>query len=352
MNDDQVAFLQRLVETTGPSGYEAAAQAVWCDRVRDAAASLTVDALGNAIAVMNPDGRPRVMIEGHVDEIGFQVKHIDENGYLYFHPIGGFDPTTLAGNRVRIQGTKGPVLGVIGRKPVHLVDPEERKRAPELKSMWIDIGVGSREEAEALLAVGDAGGRAAGMERLQGNLVTSNSLDDRVGCYVAAETFRALAGQTFPACLLAVSSVQEEIGLRGARVSSYTANADIGIALEVTWTSDHPESSKTELGDIRVGGGPTIFRGVNTNPHVFERLVAAAEAEGVPYQVDVYASGSPTDGKEMQVSRSGMAVCIMSVPTRYLHTQSEVTSLADIDATVTILTRFVRDLDASVDLTP
>jgi endoglucanase len=352
MNDDQFGFFKTLVETTGPSGYEAQAQAVWCDRVRAAAAAMTIDSLGNAIAVANPEGKPRVMIEAHIDEIGFQVKYIDENGYVYFHPIGGFDPVTLAGNRVRIMGKNGPVVGVIGRKPVHLVDPEERKKAPQLKQMWIDIGVKNKAEAEALLAVGDAGGRSTGMERLQGSLVTSNSLDNRVGCYVAAETFRAVAARPLNSCLLAVSSVQEEIGLRGARASSYTAQADVGIALEVTWTSDHPQSSKTELGDVRIGGGPTIFRGVNTNPRVFERLVAAAEGEGVPYQVDVYATGSPTDGKEMQTSRRGMAVGIMSVPTRYLHTSSELCSLDDIDAAVTILTRFVRDMDAGVDFTP
>jgi endoglucanase len=167
-----------------------------------------------------------------------------------------------------------------------------------------------------------------------------------------AETCRNLAGSELRAGVYAASSVQEEIGLRGARASSYTAAAEIGIALEVTWTTDHPQSSKTELGDIRVGAGPAIFRGTNSNPRVFERMVAAAEAEGAPYQIDVYATGSPTDGNVMQLSRNGMAVGIMSVPTRYLHTASEVISLDDVDAAVTILTRFVKDLESGVDLRP
>lgn len=352
MDDEQFAFFQRLVETTGPSGYEAGVQKVWCDRVADVAASLEVDALGNAIAVLNPAGNPRVMIDAHVDEIGFQVKYIDENGYIYFHTIGGFDPATLAGNRVRLMGKNGPVTGVIGRKPVHLVDPEERKKAPDIKTMWIDIGARDRAEAESLVSVGDAGGRSTGMERLHGNFVTSNSLDDRVGGYIMAETCRNLAKGDLRAGVYAASSVQEEIGLRGARVSSYTADAQIGIALEVTWTTDHPQSSKTELGDISMGKGPAIFRGINSNPRIFERMVAAAEAEGAPYQVDVYASGSPTDGNVMQMSRNGMAVGILSVPTRYLHTASELLSLDDVDATVTILTRFVRDLPEDIDLKP
>jgi endoglucanase len=147
----------------------------------------------------------------------------------------------------------------------------------------------------------------------------------------------------------AASSVQEEIGLRGARVSAYDVDADIGIALEVTWTSDHPQASKTELGDIRVGAGPVIFRGANTNPKVFDRMVAAAKAAGAPYQVDAIAGGTPTDLNAMQLTRSGMATALISVPTRYLHTASEILSIDDVDAAVAILTRFVQDLDGSVD---
>lgn len=352
MNDEQFAFFQRLVETTGPSGYEAETQRIWRERIQDAATQVSTDALGNCVAVLNPGARPSVMLDAHIDEIGFLIKHIDENGYLYFGTIGGFDPSTLPGNRVRILGAHGPVLGVIGRKPSHLLSDDERKKAPELKAMWIDIGARDLAEAQTVVRVGDAGGRASGMERMLGNLVTSTSLDDRVGGYIMAETFRNLAARNIVAAVHAASSTQEEIGLRGARVSAYTTHADIGIALEVTWTSDHPESSKTELGDIRIGAGPALFRGPNVNPRVFDQLQAAAEAEGIPYQIDVYASGSPTDGNVMQMSRGGMAVGIVSVPTRYLHTSSEVLSLDDVDAAVNMLTRFTADLREDVDLRP
>ncbi len=352
MNDDQFDFLQHLVQTTGPSGYEAEAQSVWRERIQTAAERVETDALGNCIALLNPTGRPRVLIDAHIDEIGFLIKYIDDSGFLYFNSIGGFDPSTLAGNRVQIMGKNGPVNGVIGRKPVHILEAEERKKSPELKSMWIDIGVANRAEAESLVAVGDAGGRAHGLSRMRGNIITANSLDDRVGCYVMAETFRSLSEGSTSSAVYASSSVQEEIGLRGARVSSYTADAEIGIALEVTWTSDHPHAPKTELGDSKIGAGPVIFRGANTNPRVVERLVQAAQSEGAPYQIDVYAGGSPTDGNIMQMSRSGMAVGIMSIPTRYLHTASELCLLDDIDAAVTILTRFVRDLKGEVNLVP
>jgi len=352
MNEDQFSFFQRLVETTGPSGYERTAQDLWAQRVQDAVSSIETDVIGNRVAILNPEGTPRVMIDAHIDEIGFIVKYIDDNGFVHFSTVGGFDASTLPGNRVRIIGKHGPVLGVIGRKAAHLVDADERKKMPEIKNMWIDIGARDRSDAEAVVSLGDAGGRAHGVTRLQGNVVASNSLDDRVGSYVMAEAVRALGSNLPAAAVYAASSVQEEIGLRGARVASYFTEAEIGIALEVTWTTDHPHMSRTELGDIRLGAGPAIFRGANTNPRVFERLIAAAQDEGAPYQIDTHPGATPTDGNAMQMSRNGMAVGIMSVPTRYLHTAAEVCSLDDIDATVAVLTRFVQDMEPGIDLVP
>jgi tetrahedral aminopeptidase len=352
MNDDQYAFFQRLVETTGPSGYEEQTQAVWRQRVEGAAAEVSTDALGNCIAHLNPGGHPRVLLDAHIDEIGFLIRYIDDEGYLYFAPIGGFDPATLAGNRVRILGKAGAVNGVIGRKPIHLIRDEERKQAPELKTMWIDIGAKDRAEADGLVGIGDAGGRASGMQHLAGSIITANSLDDRVGSYVMAEVVRALGQHPLQAAVVAASSVQEEIGLRGATVSAYASEAAIGIALEVTWTSDHPHAPKTELGDIRVGAGPVLTRGANINPRIFERLIQASDAAGVPYQIDAAPRGTGTDLNVMQLSRHGMATGLISVPTRYLHTASEVASLDDIDGAVALLTRFVEDLDENIVLTP
>jgi tetrahedral aminopeptidase len=352
VDQDQFAFFQRLVETVGPSGYEQAAQAVWRERVQGNGVSLRTDSMGNVVASLNAEARPRVLIEAHIDQIGFLVRYIDDDGFIYWSPIGGFDPTTLAGNRVILQGAKGPVYGVVGRKPIHLIQPDERKNAPDIKQMWIDIGVSSREEAEGLLGIGDAGGRESRMERLRGNIVTAAGLDDRVGCYMVAEAFRNLMQEPPQAAVFAASTVQEEIGLRGARAVAYQVNPDIAVALEVTWTSDHPQSSKTELGDIKVGGGPVLFRGANTNPRVFQRLVDAAKATGAPYQIDALPGGTPTDENVIQTERGGSATGLMSVPTRYLHTGSELLSTDDVDAAVTILSRFVRDLDSSADLTP
>jgi putative aminopeptidase FrvX len=352
MNDDQLAYLKALIETTGPSGYEATTQRVWRERVQGSAQDLWQDSLGNNIALLNPNGKPRVMIDAHIDELGFLIKYIDDNGFLYFEKIGGFDPSTLPGNRVRIMGKSGPVLGVLGRAPIHLMSPAKRKKAPVFKRMWIDIGARDRNEAESMVSVGDAGGRATGLQRMNGNLVTSNSIDDRVGCYVMSEAFRALAQTDLKPAVFAASSSQEEIGLRGARAGAYRVNAEIGLAIEVTHATDYPEMRKTERGDIRIGAGPVFTRGANINPRVFDLLVSAAAAEGVPYQVEADPGGTGTDGNVMQMTRSGMAIGLLSVPLRYMHTASEVISLDDVDASVKVVTRFVRDLDEGVDLVP
>lgn len=351
MNDEQFAFFRDLVQTTGPSGYEGATQELWRKRVTDVAPVKT-DYLGNAVATLNPEGSPRAMLEAHIDEIGFQVKYIDDNGFLYFNTIGGFDPSTLPGSRVRIIGRNGPVLGVIGRKPTHLQTDDERKSGPKIKNMWIDIAARDRAEAEEHIRIGDAGGRAHGVERMLGNWVTGNSFDDRMGAYIMAETVRALAAEKPRAAVFVASCVQEEIGLRGAGPAAFAIDAPIGVAVDVTYTSDHPEASKTEIGDLRCGKGPILTKGANTNPRIFERLISAAESAGVPYQIEADPRGLGTDQNAMYTVRGGMATGLVSVATRYLHTSSEILSLDDVDATVALLTRFVLDLEPDLTLTP
>jgi endoglucanase len=351
MNDDQKRFFTTLVETTGPSGYEESTQQVWRERVGQAAETQT-DLLGNTIAVINPNGSPRVVLEAHIDEIGVQVRYIDENGFLYFNTLGGFDPATLPGTRVRLMGRDGPVDGVIGRKPMHVLTEDERKLNPKIEDMWIDIGVRNREEAQTVVRIGDAGGRAQGVAALLGNFLVANSLDDRAGAYVVAEAFLALARAQPRAAVYALSAVQEEVGLRGAGPAAYGIDAPIGVAVDVTYTSDHPETRVERTGEIRCARGPVMSRGPATSPRVFDRLEAAAESEGIAYQLDADPRGSGTDQYVLQVTRSGMATGLVSIPTRYLHTASEIVSTDDLDAAVALLTRFVLDLDDEVRLTP
>lgn len=351
MNDDQKQFLTTLIETTGPSGYEERAQDVWRQRVGQVG-EVRTDFMGNAIAAFNPGGSPRVVLEAHIDEIGFQVRYIDENGFLYFSTLGYFDPATLPGARVRLMGRNGSVTGVIGRKPAHLLSEEERKQSLEIDAMWIDIGARNREEASDLIRVGDAGGRAHGVEPLAGNFIVGNSLDDRAGAYVVAEAFLALARSQPSAAVYAVSAVQEEVGLRGAGPAVYAIDASIGVAVDVTYTSDHPQTSASKTGEIRCAGGPVLTRGPATNRRIFDRLTTAAEGAGIPYQVDADPRGAGTDQYVLQVTRGGMATGLVSIPTRYLHTASEILSLDDLDACVSLLTRFVLDLDDQVRLEP
>ncbi|GAC1325447.1 MAG: M42 family metallopeptidase [Chloroflexota bacterium] len=352
MNSEQFDFLKKLVETTGPSGYESDAQSLWRSRLEGHSTALKTDALGNCTATLNEASHPRIMLDAHIDEIGFIVRYIDENGYLYWASIGGFDASTLPGTRVRIMGKQGPVLGVMGRKAVHLMDADERKKAPDLKKMWIDIGATSREEAESLVTVGDAGGRAHGLERMHGSLATANSFDDRIGVYIVAEVVRALADQPLSAAVFAVSSTQEEIGLRGARVAAYDIDATIGIAVDVTSTADYPGAVASEVGDLRVGRGPIVSRGANTNPRVFERLITCAEENGIPFQIEADPTGTGTNQNVMYLTRGGMATGLISIPTRYLHSSSEVLSFDDVDASVALLTKFVQSVDDSFDVTP
>jgi tetrahedral aminopeptidase len=351
MNDEQLAFLTRLVETTGPSGYEEHAQQVWRERVESAAMDVATDSMGNAVAVLNSSGAPRILLDAHIDEIGFLISDIDEDGFLYFSPIGGFDGETLVGNRVRILASGGPVLGVIGRPWARRL-LEESKRPLTLRELWIDIGATSREEAESLVRVGDAGGRAAGLARLHGNRLVANSFDDRVGVYVVAEVLRVLSHETLVPAVIGASVVQEEIGLRGATVAAYGTQADIGIAVDISPALDKPGVHTPENLRGIVGEGPILGRGPVNNPRLFDMLEAAARAEGVRYQVQAVPSTHGTDTLAMQVSRTGMATALISIATRYAHTASEIVSIDDVDGCVTILTRFIRDLPRDVDLAP
>jgi putative aminopeptidase FrvX len=348
------AFLQALLNEPSPSGYEGPVREVWKKEVGRYAEKVEVDVHGNAIAVHNSAGNPRVMLAGHIDELGFQIVHIDDSGYLYFDTIGGFDQGTISGRKVRIHTRKGPVAGVIGKKPVHVMSPDERRKVPAIHDMWIDIGARDSKETRKLVAIGDPVTYDPNFEILRRNLAISRGFDNKMGAYIVAETLRSVsqAKQKARAALYAVATVQEEIGLRGAKTSTYGIDPLVGIALDVTFATDHPGMDKRKLGEIKIGGGPVLTRGANVNPVVFERLVAAAEKKKIPHQVDAASGGTGTDANAIQLSRSGVATGLVSVPQRYMHTPVEVLSLEDLDHTVKLLTEFVLAVDDKIDFTP
>jgi endoglucanase len=354
MNDERFAFLKELVEAPSPSGYEQPARMIWRREVEAAADELRTDLHGNTIAALNPGGSPRVMLAGHVDEIGFIVNYIDDEGFVYFGGIGGHDPFVVPGQRVCIHTATGPFLGAIGRRPVHFLRGEEREKGVELHDLWIDLGVRSREEAAQRVRVGDPITFAAGLERLEDDRVVSRGLDNKMGAFIVAETLKAVATRQPKAALFAVATVQEEIGLRGAYTSTFSVDPQVGIAIDVTHALDHPGASgeKKRYGDVGLGRGPVIMRSPSVNPVVFDRLIAAAMAAEIPYQIEPAGGSSGTDADAVQRSRGGVATGVVSVALRYMHTPVEVLELGDIDHTIDLLAEFIVRLDRETDFTP
>jgi putative aminopeptidase FrvX len=354
MEESRIAFLRRLIASPSPSGFEQPAQQVIREEIGHYSDEVRTDVHGNVIAALNPGGQPRVMLTAHCDELGFLIRHIDEQGFLYFAPIGGFDPATLPGNRVQIQTPNGPVLGVIGRKPIHLMRGEERERMPKLSDLWIDIGATSGEEARQAVPLGSVATRAAELEVMRGDVVTSRALDDKSGIFSVVEAMRRIHERRseLKAAVYFVAAVQEEVGLRGARTAAYGVDPLVAVAVDVTFTSDHPGTSKQELGEIKLNGGPVISLGGNINPRIYQLLVKAANEAGFAWQIDPQPSHTGTDTDMIQVTRAGVATGLVSIPCRYLHTGSEIASLRDMDQVAEVLARATLAIDRETNVIP
>ncbi len=352
MNADALAFLRRLLETPSPSGYEQPIQELVRQYAHGFADRVTTDVHGNVVVGRNPDAKLRVMYAGHCDQIGFLVQYIDSDGFLYAQPIGGWDPVVLVGQRLTVWTTSGPVFGIVARKPIHLLTDEERKQVPKLKDLWVDIGAKDKAEAAALVRVGDPLTLQLGMTTMRNGYASSPGMDDKVGLWVALEAVRRTAPKKLNCALFAVSTVQEEIGLRGATTSTYGLQPHVGIAIDVTHATDCPTIDKKAEGDIALGRGPVIFRGPNMNPRVVERLLETAAAGEVPYQMAASGRGTPTDANAIQTSRGGVAAGLLSIPNRYMHSPVEMVSLDDLDRAADLLAGFALRLAGDEDFTP
>lgn len=354
MDEARLSFLRRLIASPSPSGFEQPIQQVIREEIRQYTDEVRTDVHGNVIAALNPTGKPRVMLTAHCDELGFLIRYIDEQGFLYFATIGGFDPSTLPGNRVQIYTPSGPVLGVIGRKPAHLLSGEDRGKAPKLTELWIDIGVSSKEEAQALVPLGSVATRANQLESLREDLVVSRALDDKAGIFAVVEAMRRIYERRsdLKAGVFFVSAVQEEVGMRGARTGAFGVEPLIAVAVDVTYTSDHPGTSKQEIGEVKLNGGPVITVGGNINPRIYQLLVQVAAEAGIAWQADPQASGTGTDTDVIQVVRAGVATGLVSIPCRYLHSPSEMASLKDIDQVAEVLARFTLAVNETTNVIP
>lgn len=352
MESSALAFFREILETPSPSGYEGRLQQRVRAYAEPFADRIDSDVHGNLMAVRNPDAPLRVMLAGHCDQIGLIVQHIDNEGFVYVGAIGGWDPQVLIGQRMTVWAESGPVPGVIARKPIHLLTDEERKKVPELKDLWLDIGATSKDEVGQLIRVGDSVTVELGYRELRNQRAASPAMDDKCGLWVVIEALRRIDRGKLRAGVYAVSTVQEEVGLRGARTSAFGIDPQVGIAVDVTHATDCPTIEKKQEGDIALGRGPVIYRGPNMTPAVVRQLILSAESHQVPYQLGASGRASPTDANSIQVNRAGVATALVSIPNRYMHSPVETISLEDIDRAADLLARFCEDLDPATDWRP
>lgn len=341
------AFLRELLEAKAPTGHEFEAQAV-CDKfMKPVADEYRSDVLGNRIATLNPRAGTSVMFAGHIDELGLQISYADDKGFLYFNLLGGHDLIIPSGRRVRILTKNGVVLGVTGKRAVHLMSASERTKVPEVHEMWIDIGARSREDALKRVAIGDPAVYDETVELLNGSIAVARAFDDRAGCYIAMEAARRLSKEKKLAVRVdAVATTQEEIGTRGAQTAAQGLNPTVGVAIDVTHATDHPDADNRKFGRTTLSGGPVICRGPNINPIVFDKLVAAAETLGIPYQIEAESRPTGTDARVIQMANGGVAAGLISVPLRYMHTPGEVVDLAVVEQCVRLLVAFTKSVGA------
>lgn len=374
------SFLHTLLDSPGPSGFETAPANLWRKEARSFADDVRGDVHGNSYATLRAASgqrsAPTIMLAGHIDEIGLMVVHIDDDGFLTFDAIGGWDSQVFVGQRVTILGRAGAVPGVIGKKAIHLMDKDDRDKVSKTQDLWIDIGARKRAEAEKLVRVGDAGVLTSKVEELPNGRIVSRALDNRVGAYVVLQALRLLAGKrekgdgrkgekrkgaagrgkggTLQANVTAVATTQEEIGYTGggARTSATALDATVAIAVDVTHATDYPGVEKRKHGDFKLGGGPVLSRGSAVNPVVFELLVEAAEREKIPYSVEAAPRATHTDADNIFTAHQGVATGLVSVPLRYMHSPNEMVALEDLERAARLLAAFARRVGPETSFVP
>ena len=348
-----VTFLKSLLDTPGPSGYESAAAKVWRDEAGTFAAEVHGDVHGNSMAVVNPSGTPTIMLAGHIDEIGVIVTYIDDDGYVYIAPIGGWDPQVLVAQRIRFLGRDGDVLGAVGKKPIHLIKVEDREKASRITDLWVDIGASTRAQAEARLSIGDAGVIDSRTLDFPNDRIVSRSIDDRIGAFVVLEALRRYAADPGEARVVAVATTQEEIAYHGggARVAGERVRPAMAIVVDVTFATDHPGVEKKEHGDSKLGSGPVLTRGSVVSPVAFKIVRDTAELLRIPFTLHAAGRDTSTDADAIHLAREGVATMLLSVPNRYMHSPNEMVSLVDLDHAATLIAAACKAVTGSTDFT-
>lgn len=355
MEESSRAFLLNLLAAAGPAGHEVRAARVWRARAEECGAKVRVDQAGNSLATVHTPGlgRPKVMLAGHIDEIGLIVTAIDEKGYVSVEGLGGWDPTVLAGQRVSILARNGDVRGVVGRKPAHLMNSDEMSKAPRLRELWIDIGATDRADAQRVMRVGDPVVVDAPVVELRAGRIASRALDNRAGAFVVLEALKLLAADPAPhAEVTAVATAGEEAGFVGAAAGAFGLEPDAAIAVDVTFSNDDPGGEPKRSGEHPLGSGPAIGRWAGANLALTDLLISVAEEEGIPHTIEAMGKRSGTDADDIIRVRAGIPGALVSVPLRYMHTPVEVASLDDLVACAKLLAAACRRLRPETELRP
>jgi putative aminopeptidase FrvX len=351
---ESLAFLKTLLDTPGPSSFEAAPARAWRAEAQRFADSVSADVAGNSFATLDSKASLRLMFAGHIDEIGIMVTHVDDEGYLSFDGIGGWDQQVFVGQRVVLLGRSGRVTGVVGKKAIHLMDKDERDKVSKVEDLWIDIGAVDRAEAESRIRIGDPGVLAAGVIEFPNGRLVSRSIDNRIGAFVVLEALRLLATDRPRASVSAVATTREEIAATGggARSSASRLEPDVAIVVDVTHATDYPGVDKRKHGDYRLGSGPTISRGASVSEIVFELLIETAESERIPYRIEAASRDTHTDAEAIFNAHRGVATGLVSVPNRYMHSPNEMVALDDLERTARLLAAFARKLGPDTSFIP
>jgi endoglucanase len=346
MREESLNFLRTLVNTPSPVGHEVRGQRVWLEYAKQFADETFSDAYGNCVAVLNKGGSPRLMVAGHADEIAMAVSYINDEGYIYVRKMGGIDAAITKAQRVVIHAKKGPVKGVVGNVAPHLMKDEKEAKLPKIHDLFIDIGVPSRPEAEKLVQVGDPITLVDEFDLLRNDLAVARAFDNRIGTFAVVETLRLLreSKTKLQAEVCAVSNVQEEVGLFGARQIAYSLKPDVAIVVDVTHATDYPTINKTQHGDLKVGAGPTLTHGGCNHPEVVARLEQVAKAKKIPLQHEAMSATSGTDTDAIFWTRGGISSALVSLPNRYMHSPVEIVSLKDLGRIPELLAAFALSL--------
>jgi len=346
MREQSLQFLKTLVNTPSPVGHEVRGQRVWLDYAKQFAAESFSDAYGNCVAVLNKGGSPRLMLAGHADEIAMVVNYITDDGYVYVRKMGGVDAAITKAQRVVIHTRNGSIKGVVGNVAPHLMKEEKDPKPPRIHDLFIDIGVGSRADAEKILRVGDPITLADEFDLLRNDLAVARAFDNRIGTFAVAEALRLLkeSKTRLHTEVCAVSNVQEEVGLLGARQIAYSLKPDVALVVDVTHATDYPCINKPQHGDVKVGKGPTITHGGCNHPEVVNRIEAVAKAKKIPLQHEAMSNTSGTDTDAIFWTRGGIASALISLPNRYMHSPVEVVSLKDLEMIPELLAAFAQSL--------